>query len=168
MLGKTELLAQLQHWAIPFSCEAHEAVFNMAESDGLVLALDGERCKNLLLQDRKGGTFLVVTTASKALDLAAAAVALGSKRLSFASADTLFERLGVRPGSLSPLALVNDAQARVQLAIDAELAGASVFLFHPLSSDASVALTRAALDAFLERVAHRAQWVTLAAREPAA
>ncbi|MFP3408497.1 YbaK/EbsC family protein, partial [Pseudomonas sp. SIMBA_065] len=87
----------------------------------LALAVEGARCKNLLLQDKKCHYFLVVTTASNSLDLAGLSETLGSKRLSFASADRLFELLGIRPGSLSPLALVNDIAKRVRLVIDIEL-----------------------------------------------
>src|ERR1700760_3770445 len=100
MLGKDELLKRLDEWEIPFSCEEHDSVLNMAESGTLTLSLKGARCKNLLLQDKKGHYFLVVTTTAKALDLAVIAQTLGSRRLSFASSDKLFELLGIRAGAL--------------------------------------------------------------------
>lgn len=134
----------------------------MAESGKLTLTLQGDRCKNLLLQDKKGHHFLVVTRATKSVDLAAATDALASKRLSFASADKLFELLGIRTGSLSPLALVNDKAKRVRLVIDDELAQETTFLFHPLENNASVSLSRNALDGFLASVAHPAEWLHLA------
>src|SRR5215475_10277561 len=108
MLGKDEVLKLLEDRDIQFSCEEHDPVLNMAESGMLTLSVEGARCKNLLLQDKKGHYFLIVTTAAKSLELAAIAETIGSKRLSFASADALFELLGIRAGSLSPLALVND------------------------------------------------------------
>ncbi|MGF6754658.1 prolyl-tRNA synthetase associated domain-containing protein [Paraburkholderia sp. GAS42] len=164
MPGKDELLNLLKQRDIPFFCEEHDSVLNMAESGMLTLSLQGARCKNLLLQDKKGHHFLVVTTATKSLDLSAVAEALGSKRLSFASADKLFELLGIRPGSLSPLALVNDEAKRVRLVIDSELAGESTFLFHPLENNASVSLSRAGLDDFLASVDHPADWLVFAGR----
>ncbi|MFP3507467.1 YbaK/EbsC family protein [Burkholderia sp. SIMBA_062] len=130
----------------------------------LALAVEGARCKNLLLQDKKCHYFLVVTTASKSLDLAGLSETLGSKRLSFASADRLFELLGIRPGSLSPLALVNDIAKRVRLVIDIELVDEEMFLFHPLECDASVSLSRSGLDVFLCGIEHAAEWLPLAAR----
>jgi Ala-tRNA(Pro) deacylase len=163
MLGKDELLNLLEQREIPFFCEEHDSVLNMAESEKLTLSLEGARCKNLLLQDKKGWYFLVVTTATKSLDLTAVAEALGSKRLSFASADKLFELLGIRTGSLSPLALVNDDARCVRLVIDSGLARESTFLFHPLENNASVSLSRAALDDFLASVDHPADWLDLAA-----
>ena len=164
MLGKDEVLKLLEERKIPFSCEEHDSVLNMAESVMLALSLAGARCKNLLLQDRKGDYFLVVTTATKSLDLSSISETLGSKRLSFVSADKLFELLGIRTGSLSPLALVNDKAKRVRLVLDAELTGESTFLFHPLENNASVSLPRSGLDRFLCSIDHPADWLPLAAR----
>ncbi|WP_414448191.1 prolyl-tRNA synthetase associated domain-containing protein [Burkholderia sp. 22PA0099] len=164
MLGKDEVLTWLAQRGIPFAYEQHDAVLNMAESGLLTLMLDGARCKNLLLQDKKGQVFLVVTTSNKALELGAVAEAIGSKRLSFASGDRLFELLGIRTGSLSPLALVNDHARRVRLILDTDLEGEPVFLFHPLENTASVALSRAALDAFLASLDRPGEWLALPAR----
>jgi Ala-tRNA(Pro) deacylase len=164
MLGKNEVLKLLEEREIPFSCEEHDSVLNMAESGKLTLSVEGARCKNLLLQDKKGQYFLVVTTAAKSLDLVGLSGTLGSKRLSFASADRLFGLLGIRTGSLSPLALVNDEAKQVRLIIDAELTGEETFLFHPLENNASVSLSRNALDAFLRGIGHPADWVPLVTR----
>jgi Ala-tRNA(Pro) deacylase len=45
-------------------------MLNMADSEQLQLNLTGIRCKNLLLRDRKGRRYLLVTTAAKSIDLA--------------------------------------------------------------------------------------------------
>ncbi|WP_186095077.1 prolyl-tRNA synthetase associated domain-containing protein [Burkholderia gladioli] len=167
MKGKDEVLALLARAGIAFDCEHHEPVFNMMESDTLVLSLQGARCKNLVLKDKGGRFFLVMTTGGKSLDLSEAAVALGSKRLSFASAENLQALLGVVPGSVSPLALVNDPAGQVRLVIDAELAGEAVFLLHPLDNSATVALSRENLEAFLRSIDHAPAWLALKARAAA-
>jgi Ala-tRNA(Pro) deacylase len=46
---------------------------------------------------------------------------IGSKRLSFGNADLLMEALGVTPGSVTALALINDEARRVQLVLDREM-----------------------------------------------
>ncbi len=164
-MEKDELLDLLERQGVPFECEHHEQVLNMAESGALALSLVGARCKNLLLQDKQGGVYLVVTTAEKSLDLRAIAGTLNSKRLSFASADRLFDLLGVRPGSLSPLALVNDPGGQVRLVIDTDLAEEPVFLFHPLDSTATVALSKHDFERFLRGVGHAPSWRMLGARQ---
>jgi len=167
MLGKEELLELLEQQGVRFACEHHEQVLNMAESAELTLSLTGVRCKNLLLQDKKGQHYLVVTTPEKSLDLVAAAEAFGSKRLSFASADRLATVLGVRPGSLSPLALVNDSAGKVCLVIDEDLSREPVFLLHPMDSTATVALSKPDLEAFLRSIDHPPAWKVLRARTSA-
>lgn len=167
MIQRDGLLRLLAQQDVPFECEYHEQVLNMAESGALELSLDGARCKNLLLQDKQGGLYLVVTTAHKSLDLSAIAKTLNSKRLSFASADRLFDLLGVRPGSLSPLALVNDHAHCVHLVIDNDLAHERVFLFHPLDSTATIALSRRSLEVFLQRIGRAPSWHALEARQAA-
>jgi len=164
MIGKEELLELLKKRGVQFACEYHERVTNMVESGALKLSLEGVRCKNLLLQDKQGDHYLVMTTAEKSLDLSALAKTLGSKRLSFASADNLLQLLGVHPGSLSPMALVNDPVSTIHLVVDEELRRESNFLLHPLDSTATLALTRRDLEAFLDSIAHPPRWTFLAAR----
>jgi Ala-tRNA(Pro) deacylase len=164
MLGKAELLHLLKDRNIPFKCEDHAPVFGMSDSAQLVLSLEGVHCKNLLLKNKAGHYFLVVTTATKSLDLSLAAIALGSKRLSFASADELLELLGVRVGSLSPLALINDEGDRIQLIIDAELFHESAYIFHPIENNASISLSRVGLDSYLASIGKSASWLELACR----
>lgn len=105
-----------------------------------------------------------MTTATKSLDLATVAETLGSKRLSFSSADKLLQLLGIQIGSLSPFALVNDISKDVRLVMDSELADEPMFLFHPLENNASVSLSRSALDDFLVSIDHPADWQLLTAR----
>ena len=167
MLGKEKLLELLEQKGVPFACEHHEQVLNMAESAQIKLSLAGVRCKNLLLQDKQGQHYLVVTTPDKSLDLGALAEALGSKRLSFASAERLATVLGIGPGSLSPLALVNDADGKVHLVIDQDLSQEPIFLLHPLENTATVALAKPDLEAFLENIGHPATWRFLKGRATA-
>ncbi|GAB7549519.1 YbaK/EbsC family protein [Cupriavidus sp. 8B] len=165
MFAKKDILQLLSEKGLPFGYEEHEQVLNMAESSELTLSLDGARCKNLLLQDRLGQCYLVVTTADKSLDLAALAKTIGSKRLSFVPSDRMYELLGVRPGSLSPLALVNDLHARTKLVFDIDLASETTFLFHPLDSSATVALSQPELITFLTSIGHCSTWAHISARE---
>ncbi|CAN7669091.1 prolyl-tRNA synthetase associated domain-containing protein [Caballeronia sp. LjRoot34] len=159
-----KLLEFLERNGIPFKYEGHEPVLNMRESDALHLSLPGVRCKNLLVQDKQGRNYLIVTTANKALDLASVAKTFGSKRLSFASVDRLFELLGVRPGSLSPLALVNDRSGQISLVIDHDLMHEPMFQFHPLENTATIALSKRGLEEFLQRIDHPPSWKNLEAR----
>lgn len=104
-----------------------------------------------------------MTSSEKLLELAAVAVTLGSKRLSFASVDSLFRSLGVLSGSLSPLALVNDESGQIRLITNAELLRDPAFLFHPLARNATAALSRQDLESFLYSIGHPPEWKALEA-----
>jgi len=65
--------------------------------------------------------WLVTLPDEKRADLKSLPDKIGSKRLSFGNADLLMEALGVTPGSVTALALINDEARRVQLVLDPEM-----------------------------------------------
>ncbi|MNC58250.1 YbaK / prolyl-tRNA synthetases associated domain protein [compost metagenome] len=52
----------------------------------------------------------------------------------------MWETLGVRPGSVTALGLINDTQQRVTFVLDQRLWDADVVNFHPLTNTATTAL----------------------------
>ena len=74
------------------------------------------------------------------LDLKALRKRLGSKALSFASAGELESILGVRPGSVSALAILNDKEHTVHFCIDSEFMGGLVAA-HPMENTATLFLS---------------------------
>ena len=138
--GRARLYALIAELGIVIQEATHPPVFTVEEAAAHPHGLAGEETKNLLLKDAKGQLFLVTMRADRRADLKALPALLGSKRLSFASAETLWEALGVAPGSVTPLALVNDVQRRVVFALDRALAEAEQIIAHPLVNTASVSL----------------------------
>lgn len=157
-VNATQLLAEMKCMGLAFAVQTHAAVLTMAESGELELTLQGERCKNLLLRDKTGQLFLVMTLADKAIDLKTLRASLGSARLSMASHDQMFETLGVKTGALSPLALINDSERAVKLVIDDALQLSPRLLLHPLDNTLSVQLSSQALDDFLSKVGYVPIW----------
>lgn len=166
-LTRDHLISFLQNNHLDFKSVMHPAVFTMEASAAITIDLEGQRCKNLLLETKGGKrVFLVVTTDNKAVDLAGLKMALGSSRLSFCAPDQLQTLLGVTSGALSPLALINDTNNAVHLVIDTALLDASHFLFHPLDNRESVSMTSATLNAFLLRIGYTPTWIDIPARQP--
>jgi hypothetical protein len=69
--------------------------------------------------------------------------AMGADRLSFGNETLLWETLGVRPGSVTALGLINDVERRVTFVLDRRLWDADIVNFHPLTNTATTALTQA-------------------------
>ena len=80
---------------------------------------------------------------------------IGSKRLSFGNAALLMDALGVTPGSVTPLALINDAARRVQLVLDREMMDEELINLHPLVNSATITLQTADLLRFLETLGRK-------------
>ena len=139
------------------ACERveHPPVFTMDEVERLVPPLDGAATKNLFLRDKKGTRqALVVVGASKPVDLRALAASTGFERPSFGSADRLKRCLGIEPGSVSLLALVNDPGHAVELFIDRDLWAADAIHCHPLVNTATLAVRRDDVERFLSATGH--------------
>lgn len=154
--SREALLAFLEARGIKYVEEEHAAVFTMAESMQLKLSVDGWRCKNLLVKNKKNTErFLVITTPDAAVDLGALGRNLGVGRLTFCTPDDMVSLLGVGPGSASPLALLADQMAKkVRVLMDSELEHVDTYLFHPFVNTATLQIGREGLLQFLAAVEH--------------
>ena len=97
------------------------------------------------------------------------AARLGAPRFSFGGADDLYELLGVRPGSVTPFALVNDVAGRVSPVLDAAMLEHDPLNYHPLANDRTTAVAPADLLRFIAACEHEPRIIDLAGfeREPA-
>lgn len=147
---------------LPFELMRHPLVNTIEEMETLGLWSDGEVIKNLFLRDATGKRhFLVLLPHDKPGDLKALRAVLGSSRLSFGSAERLMDRLGLTPGSVSALGLLNDPDATVEVLADRALLGASRLALHPLINTATVWLSPADFEAFLKAQPHEVRWAEL-------
>ncbi|WP_342666746.1 prolyl-tRNA synthetase associated domain-containing protein [Phenylobacterium immobile] len=131
MLTPDELLALLDRAGVAHETLTHAPVFTVDEHDPIMDAMPGAHTKNLFLKDAKSRLWLVSAESHARVDLKTLPAAIGSARLSFGSAERLWDALGVRPGSVSALALANDAEHRVGFVLDKTLARAERVNFHP-------------------------------------
>eukprot|EP01037_Dinobryon_pediforme_P016728 gene16728-16908_t len=128
----------------------HPAVFTVADGPELKEKIPGGHSKNLFLKDAKGQLWLISALATTVVDLKKAPAVIGSARLSFGSAERLWDALGVRPGSVTALALVNDPDHHVKFVLDAALFRHDSVNFHPLTNEATTNLSVESFRRFLE------------------
>jgi Ala-tRNA(Pro) deacylase len=143
--GRARLAGLFAELGITVLEATHPPVFTVEEAAAHPHNLPGEDTKNLLLRDARDALFLVTMRADRRADLKALPALLGAKRLSFASAAALEANLGVTPGAVTPLGLVNDQERRVSFALDRALAEAPRIICHPLVNTASVSIATADL-----------------------
>ena len=122
----------------------HPAVFTVDEGHDIKAQMPGAPTKNLFLKDKKGQLWLISARQDTVIDLKAAPKVIGSDRLSFGNESLMYETLGVRPGSVTALGLINDIDSRVRFVLDKRLWDADIVNFHPLTNTATTALSQSA------------------------
>ena len=121
----------------------------------------GGHIKNLYLRDKKKNSFLLVLPEDAELDLKVLPPLIGSSRLSFGSENRLFDNLGVRPGAVTPLAMVTGVHHAVTLCMDSRLREVAYLYMHPLVNDRTVAMRPEDVEAFLKQHGVVVNWVEL-------
>jgi Ala-tRNA(Pro) deacylase len=160
----TEFLAQ---HGIHAARHEHPPVMTVEESLRLVPKFPGAKTKNLFLRDKKGRRhFLVTVPHDKAVDIDALADEIGVNGLGFGSAERLQKHLGIKPGSVSLLALVNDEARTVELVLDKALWDAEAVHAHPLVDTATMVIPHADLERFLEATGHPPRVIEVPAKAP--
>lgn len=160
-MTKSETLQTLTDHGIPYELTEHPAVYNMAELDAVALPYPEFDAKNLFVRDdKKNHYYLITVKGDKRVDLKTFRKAHGLRNLSFASPDELAALLALTPGSVTPLGLLNDAECRVQLFLDAEFGGQTIGV-HPNDNTATVWLSADALVSLLRAHGSPVEWVTL-------
>lgn len=145
----------LKDHSIEYQRVDHPPVFTCEEAARLVPKLDGTDTKNLFLRDKKGKRhFLVTVRADKSVDLRGLGEKLGVGNLSFASPERLKTFLGIEPGSVSLLAVINDAQHVVEVVVDQDVWQGAAVLCHPLINTSTLLIQRSGMEAFLKRTGH--------------
>ncbi len=141
MSRKEEALRFLNEAGISYTLREHEPVDTIADMEALGLHKEGHICKNLFLRDMKGKKhFLVVMSKDKQANLKGLAEALKSTKLSFASDKRLEKYLGLAPGGVSPLGVINDLNHEVHVVFDNDLPKHSIVGIHPNDNRATLYL----------------------------
>ena len=152
--AEAEFLEFLDAQQILYQRVEHPPVYTCEEAERLRPKLPAVSTKNLFLRDKHGILYLVVTACEKKLDLKRLGQQLGASKLHFASEDKLQEALGLTRGAVTVLGLINDADHRVQLWVDAEIWRQESFLCHPLVNTATLLLSKASLEGFFAISGH--------------
>jgi len=148
------LFARLAALGIASTTIEHEPVFTVEESGTLRQSLPGAHTKNLFLTGKDGRLVLVVAKDDTRVDLKALANRLGAGRFSFGKAALLEAVLGVPPGSVTPLALINDSAAKIAVVVDQALIGFAEVNCHPLENTATTRLATLDLIRFIAACGH--------------
>jgi Ala-tRNA(Pro) deacylase len=154
LYDRASLLERLDEWGIAYRLHTHPPVFTVDEARVHTSHLPGGHCKNLFLKDKKDRLWLATVLDERRVDLNALAKRVGAGRLSFGKPPLLAEVLGVTPGAVTPLAVINDRERRVRVLLDQALMRHAEINCHPLVNDATVVLASDDLRRFFRATGH--------------
>lgn len=139
----------------------HPAVFTVEQSRVLRGNTAGGHCKNLFLKDKKCQLWLLVALENASVDLKELRRAIGSANLSFGNAKLLTEVLGVDAGAVTPFAVINDTEGRVNVVLQHEMLKCLFLNYHPLVNTATTTIRSQDLLKFIDACDHIVQIVSL-------
>ena len=139
-MNKQQIYDYLQENSIWHEITQHKAVYNMAELAEVPCPYPEADAKNLFVRDdKKQNYYLITVKGEKRVNLKAFRKAQGTRNLSFASAEDLMERLGLIPGAVTPLGVLNDETKSVKVFLDQDfLQEPGLVGVHPNENTATV------------------------------
>lgn len=154
-MSSNQILEKLTGLGIDCTTIDHPPMFSVSDSKSLRATPQGQGdLKNLFLKNKKGQMWLVSCHEDQKVDLKALARGLSAGRFSFGSEQRLMEYLGVRPGSVSPLALINDRGCAVKFIIDSNLVKTENLYVHPLINTRTTTIRSKDLLMFASHIDH--------------
>ena len=163
-LTETEILRFFDENHLPYQYVAHPPVYTCEQAELHRPALPGVSTKNLFLRDDKRRFYLVMTACEKRLDFKQLGKVLGTSKLHFGDEASLLAFLGVTPGAVSVLGLINDPDQKIELVVDSAIWDGAFFLCHPLVNTATLVLAQVDLRRFFALTGHTPRLVEIPER----
>ena len=139
-MNKQQIYDNLNQENVWYEITEHEAVYNMAELSNIEIPYPEYDAKNLFVRDdKKRNYYLITVKGDKRVNLKEFRKNNNTRPLSFASADDLMEIMGLIPGAVTPLGLLNDTECKVTLFLDNDFIGdLGLIGVHPNDNTATV------------------------------
>lgn len=141
----------------------HPAVYNMAEVAELEMPYPESDAKNLFVRDDKRRNYYLITVmAHKTVNLKEFKKNYGTRSLTFASPDDLMDIMGLIPGAVTPLGVLNDSEYKVKVYLDKDFLNAPKRIgVHPNDNTATVWLNTEDLAEIIQSHGTELEWAEL-------
>lgn len=137
-MNKEEIYNYLKENNIKYEIDEHKAVYNMEELKDVVLKYLECDAKNIFVRDdKKRNYYLITIKGDKKVNLKEFKNKYNTRSLSFASETDLMNILGLIPGAVTPLGLLNDKVLKVEFYLDSYFKD-KIIGVHPNDNTATV------------------------------
>jgi Ala-tRNA(Pro) deacylase len=147
MYTSLELIELLNKENYNIRVHQHDALFTVEDSKKLRGKIVGAHSKNLFLKNKKNEFFLLSCEEGSKIDLKKISKSLELGNVSFAKEEYLKDYLKIKPGSVSPFALLNDKDDFVNFYLEQALYESKFINFHPMINTFTITIET---DRFIE------------------
>ena len=140
MLGSKEFIKLFSNKGYDYDLHEHQALFTVEDSNKFRGQIKGSHSKNLFLKNKKNKFFLISCEEFTNINLKRISKFLCLGNVSFAREEYLINLLGVKPGSVTPFALLNDTENNIDFYLDEKLYNSKFVNFHPLTNTATITM----------------------------
>ena len=139
-MNKEQIYEFIKSKNVWYEITEHEAVFNMADLTRINIPYPESDAKNLFVRDdKKRNYYLITVKGNKKVNLKEFRKSNNTRNLSFASEDDLMNILGLIPGAVTPLGLLNDKDLKVSFYLDKDFVYEdSIIGIHPNDNTATI------------------------------
>ena len=147
---------------IPFDIVEHEPALTTEQADSFIEGIEGVRTKTMFLTNKKKTAYyLLIMDDQKRLDMDLLKELIGANRVRMASPESLFEKMSLPAGVVSPFGLLNNTDKDIHVYFDKEIMSEKRMSFHPNTNEKTLCLDTVDLLRFIETIGYESHIIEL-------
>lgn len=161
-MGYDKVKEYLNSIGIEFKIVEHEPAYTTEEADKYIEGHDGVRTKTMFIcNKKKTNYYMIIMDDSKRLDMNKFKEIVSEKQMKMASEEALKEKLGIKPGMVSPFGLLNNDEKDVKIYMDKEIITEEIMTFHPNDNTKTLFITIKDLFKYFENIGYELNIIEL-------
>ena len=154
--------AKLKELDIEVETVNHEPAVTLELADKFIEGVDGVRTKTMFLTNKKKTDFyLIIMDSSKRLNMDRFKEIVSEKQIKFASDDSLYEKMRLMPGVVSPFGLLNNQDKDIRVFFDKEIMSEDRLSFHPNTNEKTIFIKIPDILKFLDAIGYEAEIIEI-------
>lgn len=156
------VITELKKLNIPFEIVEHEPALTIEQADNFIKGILGVRTKTMFLTNKKKTKFyLLIMDENKKIDISKFKETVNDKQIKIASEETLFKKIMLLPGIVSPFGLLNDKNKDIKVYIDKEIMNEKRMSFHPNTNTKTLFINTKDLFKFLNSIGYDINFIEI-------
>ena len=157
-----KVVEKLKELDIPFELVEHEPALTTEQADAFIEGIEGVRTKSMFLTNKKKTQFyLLIMDDKKTLDMDLFKELVSANRIRMASTDSLFDKMQLPAGTVSPFGLLNNKEKDIQVYFDKDIINEERMCFHPNTNEKTIFVATSDLFKFLQVIGYSYEVVEL-------